>query len=245
METKCRMYERLKVGCVVLIIACMTVLNVRVSETYAQPAEPPSTTDTVVEVDTVSQAEEPGVSEIVLDAKPETKSKPATAGKKALDEAIEQPDTSPRTEKTSSSNTLLYAGVGVGAAVALAVSLGGGGSSSSSEPVEPPKEPVGADIAGDNWSGRLLLVDGERELVTAVVHQNGSDVEIITSSTQEYGQRFVGTIKSNGHMLLYEQVTGQDWTTHDGPASWNRIDISDYVHDFHELDNLFLSRDSK
>ena len=143
--------------------------------------------------------------------------------------------------------TLLYVGGGVAAAAALALALGGGSGSSSSpepepEPPPPPAKPVGADIAGDTWFGFLELVNGYREPVTAVIKQNGSDVEITTTASQRYGRSFRGKIYPNGQMLLYDQITGEDWTTFKGPATGYLIDLYDYVNNFTGLDRLYLKR---
>ena len=153
------------------------------------------------------------------------------------------------TDSGSGGNMLLYGGLAAAAAGAVALAAGSGGGSSSSEPVvpeEPKEEPVGADIDGDNWSGRLILVDsGYKEDVTATVEQNGRDVIITTSTTQKYGRKFVGKIDSDAEMQVRDQDTGQDWTTFKGKARWNMIDLYDYVHSFHDLDRLYLTRTSK
>jgi hypothetical protein len=153
------------------------------------------------------------------------------------------------TESDSGGNMLLIGGVAAAAAVgAVALAAGSGGSSSSDpvEPEEPKEDPVGADIDGDNWTGRLILVDsGYKEDVTATVEQNGREVIITTSTTQKYGRKFVGKIDSNAEMQVRDQDTGQDWTTFKGKARWNMIDLYDYVHNFEDLDRLYLTRTSK
>lgn len=158
----------------------------------------------------------------------------------------------PETRKESGgSNTLLYVGAGVAAAAAVAVAVGSGGGSGSSEPEpepepEPTKSPVGADLQGDNWHGRLIIKDsGFKEDVTATVKQNGSALEITTSSTQTYGKKFVGTINKSAFIKVRDQDTGQDWTTFYQNARWNMIDIYDFVHNFKDLDRLYLTRDAK
>ena len=144
--------------------------------------------------------------------------------------------------------TLLYVGGGVAAAAALALALGGGGGSSGSDPEpepEPPPptvRPVGVDLAGDNWAGYLDLVNGRRELVTAVVYQNGSEIRITTTATQSYGKNFVGKIFSNRQMRMIDEDTGETWTTFKGPAFPTQIDIYDYVNNFTGLDRLVLKR---
>ncbi len=155
----------------------------------------------------------------------------------------------PRTTKSGFGNkTLLYAGAGVAAAAAIAVAVGaGGGSSGSDEPVVPvvPKEdPVGADLEGDTWHGRLILADsGFKEDVTATVKQNGRTLEITTSSVQKYGKKFIGTIDRSAFIRVRDQDTGQDWTTHFQNARRNMIDLYDFVNDFNDLDRLFLTRE--
>lgn len=109
----------------------------------------------------------------------------------------------------------------------------------------PDSQPVGPDIRGE-WSGYVDLIGKERESVTANVYQNGNYVVITTSSHQKYGQKFIGNIKESGFILAYDQRTGEDWTTHLGPATANRIDLYDYVniakHGYHDLDRLLLTR---
>lgn len=157
----------------------------------------------------------------------------------------------PQTTTTDSSgHTLLYVGVGAAAIAAVAVAAGGGGGGSSSEAVEaepePKLAPVGADLNGDNWHGRLILKDsGFKEDVTATVEQNGSRLIITTSSAQKYGKKFIGSIDKSAFIKVRDQDTGQDWTTHYTHARWNMIDLYDYVHNFHDLDRLYLERDAK
>lgn len=106
----------------------------------------------------------------------------------------------------------------------------------------PNSEPVGPDIRGDNWSGFLDLVGSQGEGVSASIQQNGNHVVITTSSNQEYGRKFVGTIDDSGSMRVYDQRTGELWSTHKGPAKKNRIDLYDYVHNLKALDRLYLER---
>jgi len=156
----------------------------------------------------------------------------------------------PENKKSGNANqrTLLYVGGGVAAAAALALALSGGGGGSGSDPEpepEPPPptvRPVGVDLAGDNWAGYLDLVNGTRELITAVVYQNGSEIRITTTATQRYGKSFVGKIFSNRQMRLIDQTTGETWTTWNGPAFPTQIDIYDYVNNFTALDRLVLKR---
>jgi len=110
---------------------------------------------------------------------------------------------------------------------------------------QPDSQPVGPDIRG-GWSGYIDLIGKEKESVTATVYQNGNYVVITTSSHQKYGQKFIGNIKENGFILAYDQRTGEDWTTHSGPATKKRIDLYDYVniakHGYRDLDRLHLER---
>ncbi len=158
----------------------------------------------------------------------------------------------PQTTTTGSGgHTMLYAGIGIAAiAAGAALAAGGSGGSSSSETAtetaEPKVEPVGADIGGDNWHGRLILKDsGYKEDVTATIVQNGSRLVITTSSVQKYGKNFSGTINRSANITVRDQDTGQDWTTHYTKARWNMIDLYDYVHNFHDLDRLYLEREAK
>ena len=97
-----------------------------------------------------------------------------------------------------------------------------------------------------NWRGYLALYGKAREFVSATVAHNGSRIVITTSSHQAYGKKFSGSINSSGFILAYDQRTGQDWTTHSGPASKNRIDLYDYVlverYGYRYLDRLYLER---
>ncbi len=158
----------------------------------------------------------------------------------------------PRVEKESGSNTLLYAGLGIGAAVAIGVGLSGGGGSDPAPVVtpdpEPVVEPVGADLAGTNWSGVLVLGKKKtkvKENITATITQNGTEIEITTSSTQEYAKHFKGKIDKKGEILAYDQTTGEDWTTYEKAAKWNSVDLFDKVDNLTDLDEMYLSRSSK
>lgn len=106
----------------------------------------------------------------------------------------------------------------------------------------PDSEPVGPDIRGGDWSGYLYLVHGDKENVTASISQNGNHLIITTSSNQEYGRKFVGNINDSGSIRVYDQKTGELWTTHEGPATKKRIDLYDYVDHYQALDRLYLER---
>lgn len=231
MESNCTMYQRFRIVCVVIMVVCVSICNIQIYETFAESVEIQS--PTVI------------VSEGKKKSPTDVENKPETDSTSAVDPAWEAP--SPKTETTSDSKTTLYLGLGAAAAAALAIGLaaggggGGGGGVSIAPPTNPSEPPVGADLAGD-WRGILQLVNGQREPITAVVTQNGSQVQITTSSSQSYGQSFSGTIRASGHMLMYDQTTGEDWTTFKGPASNNRIPLYDYVNNFTDLDVLILKR---
>ncbi len=142
--------------------------------------------------------------------------------------------------------TMLYVGGAVGLLAIGAVALGGGSSSSSGPTPLPPTTPVvGPNLNGSNWAGYLDIKDKRAQgfqNITATIVQNGSAVQIITSSTLMYGRMFNGSIKSNGFMLLYDSVTGEDWTTHYRNATETNVDLYDYVNNFRNLDRMLLLR---
>lgn len=150
--------------------------------------------------------------------------------------------------------TWLYIGGAIGVAAIAAVALGAGGSGGSSsdsgvDPVPQPTQPttpvVGPDLNGSNWSGYLEIIDDSargRQNITATVVQSGSSITINTSSTLAYGHRFDGRIRSNGNMLVYDSITGEDWTTHVGSTTANHIDLYDYVNDKRNVDRMVLNR---
>jgi hypothetical protein len=135
---------------------------------------------------------------------------------------------------------LLYGGgVALGVGIAAAVAGGGGGGSSTPACEEPI---VGPSLAGSDWAGTLDLYNRGTQAVTAIITQCGNRVLIQTTSTLEYGQALEGTISSSGHLLLIDQATQQDWTTHYGAASSTSIKLYDWVNNFHNMDKLILSR---
>ena len=150
--------------------------------------------------------------------------------------------------------TWLYIGGAIGVAAIAAVALGAGGSGDSSsdsgvDPVPQPTQPttpvVGPDLNGSNWSGYLEIIDDSargRQNITATVVQSGSSITIITSSTLAYGHQFDGRIRSNGNMLVYDSITGEDWTTHVGSTTANHIDLYDYVNGQRNVDRMVLNR---
>lgn len=216
MNNESWVYGKLKCGCVIAVIVCVSLFNVSLTNSHAAEAsaitEPD---DPQASVQKISRAEE----------------------KIELDE--------PQAEE---SNFWLYTGIGVGvvgvAGLVIGLSDSGGGSSSSSADTVDTDTDTGTEgISGSDWAGVLNLVNGYRENVSATVTQKGSSLTITTTSSQAYGQLFVGTIDSSGYVFVYDQTTGEDWTTHDGPpASSTRIEIYDYVNNFTGLDSLILKR---
>jgi hypothetical protein len=85
------------------------------------------------------------------------------------------------------------------------------------------------NISGSNWSGYFMTTGyGNRQSISAVISQSGSRVSIVTSKSG-LGHYLIGSINSRGHMLLYDQYDGEDWTTHYGPASAGKVAIYDYI----------------
>ncbi|MDR3089166.1 MAG: hypothetical protein LBU39_05040 [Desulfobulbaceae bacterium] len=107
--------------------------------------------------------------------------------------------------------------------------------------------PVCADLSGQ-WSGTIKLVGAKAgsASVSATISQDGGRIQISTSSSMAYGKTFIGSIDSGCHMLIYDQTTGEDWSTHRGPASPGRIALYDYVdiscYGYSRLDELVLTR---
>lgn len=85
------------------------------------------------------------------------------------------------------------------------------------------------NIDGDDWSGYFKTTGfNNRHNLTANVDQTNSNVTLTTTKSG-LAHRFVGTINSSGHMLVYDQYDGEDWTTHLGPATSTRINIYDFI----------------
>ncbi len=106
-------------------------------------------------------------------------------------------------------------------------------------------DPVGPDLNGSDWTGFLDINDSGHkgfQAISAKIKHNGSSVQIYTSSTLDYGRKFSGTISSSGYMLMYDSISGEDWTTHKGNATKNRVDLYDYVNWFEDLDRMKLTR---
>ena len=104
---------------------------------------------------------------------------------------------------------------------------------------------VCADLSGQ-WQGMIDLTGVPSQSVTATITQDGGKIEIQTSSPFSYGQVFIGDIGPDCNILNYEQKTGQDWSTHEGPANANSINLYDFVdiscHGYTRYDRLFLTR---
>ena len=112
-------------------------------------------------------------------------------------------------------------------------------------PVPEPTSVVGPDLNGSNWTGFLNIKETGNEgyqSISARIDQSGSSVQIYTSSTLDYGRKFSGTISSSGYMLMYDSISGEDWTTHKGNARSESVDLYDYVNNFDDPDRMKLSR---
>jgi len=145
--------------------------------------------------------------------------------------------------------TMLYIGgaVGVMAIGAVALSGGGGGDSSDSAGSlpAPTEAPVGPNLNGTDWGGFLSIHDKAHvgyQTISASIRHSGRVVEILTTSNLDYGQYLTGTISSGGHMLLYDSITGEDWTTHAASATANRVDLYDFVDSYKDTDQMLLVR---
>lgn len=144
-------------------------------------------------------------------------------------------------ETSSGSNTGKY--LIIGGAVALGVgvlALAGGGGGDDAAACE--EDLVGPSIAGNTWQGVLSLVSNGTQSVSATITQCGTAITIKTTTTLEYGQKFVGTMDTNGDILVYDQITSEDWTTHYSQAQTNSIKLYDFVQNGTKLDSLVLSR---
>ncbi|WP_136807466.1 hypothetical protein [Desulfosediminicola flagellatus] len=149
---------------------------------------------------------------------------------------------------TSTPNKALIIGgavaLGIGA-IAIAGGGGGGGSDSSissSSTVGCELDPVGADIAGTDWQGKLRLLQYGSQMVVATIEQCGRDITIRTVTAFPYGKVFVGSINGSGHLDVTDQNTFQIWTTFKGRVSSKQVRIYDYVNGGKDLDYLELSR---
>ena len=180
-------------------------------------------------------AVQPAMAQEVLS---DTKKKPADGSGNEVYEAPE-----PEQTTVESTNKWLLYGGAAALGLGIAAIAGGGGGGSSAPPCD--EELVGPSIAGNDWTGRLMLLghgaEGVQE-VNASITQCGSSVVINTTSTLSYGQTFDGTISSGGSMLVIEHVRRQDWTTHFGNATSTSVALYDYVNDFDDFDSLVLYR---
>jgi hypothetical protein len=105
--------------------------------------------------------------------------------------------------------------------------------------------PVGPNLNGADWAGFLEIKDSRYkgfQYISARIVHSGNAVQINTSSNLHYGRQFNGTISSGGYMLMYDSISGEDWTTHRGDATTNRVDLYDYVNWFEDLDRMKLTR---
>jgi len=94
------------------------------------------------------------------------------------------------------------------------------------------KGTVVPDISGGDWTGWFWRSDyfaGTAVPVTAIVTQEPNGRVTIMTSKTGLGHYFTGNIYYNGHMLLYDACDGDDWSTHEGPATDVYIKIEDYV----------------
>ncbi len=164
--------------------------------------------------------------------------------KKSVEGSESEVHTATKPEKSTLGSTnkwVLYGGAAA-LGIGIAAIAGGGGGSSAPACQE---EPVGPSIAGNDWTGRLMLqghgAEGVQE-VTASITQCGSAVVINTNSQLSYGRTFDGTISSGGSMFMVEHVRRQDWTTHFSKATSTSIELYDYVNDFNDFDSLVLRR---
>ena len=141
----------------------------------------------------------------------------------------------------SNRNLYIYGGIGLGAVALAAWGLSSGSDSSSSGGTTIPPECV--SIAG-SWVGYLDLIGTNLEQVTAVIKQTGGNIEITTTTSQAYGKRFVGVINNHCKVLVYDQTTGEDWTTFTTTVTGKRIELYDYVGNpaNNKLDHLHLAR---
>jgi len=170
-----------------------------------------------------------------------------------------------QTETSSSNKAWIYGGLGVvaaGAVVAVVASGGGGGGGGDkpdtcNEPTpvntkprppvvnNPNNTPVCADLSGQ-WSGTLKLADEAGVSLSATIAQNGDQIQVTTSSPKAYGKLFIGTVDPNCNFNLWDQTTGEQWTSNAGPGSANRIAIYDYVqtscYGNTKYDSLILTR---
>ncbi len=194
---------------------------------------------------TMAANRDEGGGETITADKPEAAN--ATAPEPPELPTIEGEPVQRQTVEQEGDNTLLWIGAGVAGAALLGVALGGGGGGSDA-PADTPETPPPAEesysgpaIAGE-WSGELDLVKFEPESITATITQQGENITIRTTSSRPYGRLFTGTIDNNGAMLVYDQETGEDWTTSEGNATEKNIVLTDWISGEGKLDRLELHR---
>ena len=204
---------------------------------------------------------------------PSTEIKPVEAQARTSANAGQEEQLPEQTESSSSKKAWIYGGLGVAAAAAIvAVAAGGGGGGGGSTPDngnnsngsgdcheetpvnKNPRSPVAnnpnatplcADLSGP-WSGRLDLANDDSIPVTASIDQDGGKIQITTSSGKPYGKLFIGEVDANCKFNVYDQTTGELWSTHFGAATAGRIAIYDYVdtscYGNTKYDSLILTR---
>ncbi len=100
--------------------------------------------------------------------------------------------------------------------------------------------PTGEDIVGPPIAGKwrgVIFIDYNTQGVftpgppgdlTAEITQVGNHVTVVTSLTRVRPRKMDGTMNADGSMLLYDE-TGDDWSTHWGPATANHMVLADYM----------------
>ena len=183
MEFVCKDLKVYRVSIIICLIICVSVLNINIPLGGA------------AESDSVENTEKMTVNKSVVK---ENETPQDLEAQQYQIAAITQKGKAPepqRSQTDSGGGMLFYTGIGVAAIAGAAVALSSSDSSSSAEEEEetkpdPTKTPVGATLHGTNWTGKLLLADsGSKEPVTATVYQNGSELEITTTTTQKYGKK--------------------------------------------------------
>ena len=216
-------------GVLSFVIMSMSVCNIPVSVMAATADEPESTQ--------------------VLSPKPDQKKKVETQPAKGAVTKTYVESEPAGEDETIDGMTMLYVGGAIGVialgAVALSGGSGGGSSDSAGSLPAPTVAPVGPDLNGSDWGGFLSIHDMLHvgyQTISATIRHSGRAVEILTTSNLDYGQYFSGSISSSGHMLLYDSVTGEDWTTHAAAATANRVDLYDFVDNYKDTDQMLLVR---
>ena len=93
--------------------------------------------------------------------------------------------------------------------------------------------PEGTIVVGPNlngfWSAEFTRVSGGKDILQATVRHVGNIVTIQTTRKPGVANRLVGSIKSTGRMLMFDQFDNEDWTTFFGPASSNAVTLADHI----------------